>query len=173
MESRTPSGELKPAPNISVRSVETHSDAIQMAWVRNQVRQFMTHDTHFILPEEQERWFEGTYKPARERHEMVGFLMHDGALPVGYGLISQREGAFWVSGGLIPDARGQGHGERLFSFLTAYTVGLLDHPEVMLDVLETNKPARELYEKIGYVAIEPQEQEGIIVMKYEAPNARS
>lgn len=148
-------------------AVDGLMDALRMRNIRNEVRNYMTHNTDRIGLFEQLKWFEETYKPAEARGEMQGFLLWHEQEPVGYGLITLREDQYWVSGGLTAASRGLGLGEYLFTYLTRYARFRLDAPEVWLDVRADNERARRLYEKIGYKPVE--ETEELIVMRYTPP----
>lgn len=134
---------------VSVREVQGIRDILKMRWVRNHVSHWMTHDTSKKSISDQVRWYYGVYLPGRRAGTMYGFLVECGDEVIGYGLITQRNALWWVSGGLIGTARGHGHGEFLFQTLTHFAYYTLDQPYVYLDVL-ANNPARKLYEKLGY-----------------------
>lgn len=97
---------------------------------------------------------------------MFGFIVELGydCEPVGYGLITEREGKYWVSGGLTRDVRGFGLGKNLFSFMTNYIHHELDQSEAWLDVREDNTIAQSLYTNLGYTALG--NQAGIVLMKH-------
>jgi len=139
--------------DIWLAEIQTLDHAQEMRACRNQVRNFMTHNTAEILPEEQVKWFEETYLPARKAKDLFGYVVRDGEEPLGYGLISKRDGRWWVSGGLVADARGKGAGFYLFHEMTQMIHEDLRSEEAWLDVLNENEAARGLYEKLGYVAV--------------------
>lgn len=139
---------------ISLAEIENGYHAEQMRACRNQVRSYMTHNTAEILPAEQAEWYAETYLPARKAGELFGYIVRDeDDMPLGYGLISKRDGRWWVSGGLIADARGKGAGHFLFQEMTMMIHEDLRSEEAWLDVLNENEAARSLYEKLGYVAV--------------------
>lgn len=156
---------LTPTP-ISIHEMQDFVDAESMRVVRNKVRGFMTHNTNYIVRRQQMRWYHRTYRPARLNGQMYGFVLQQDSDPVGYGMIQQKDGVYWVGGGLTEEARGQGAGRKLFSFLTRYTHAMLDQPEVWLDVREDN-PAQHLYTSLGYTAVG--HNDGLIVMKHVLP----
>jgi len=106
-----------------------------------------------IMEEQQVEWYRETYLPARERGELFGYIVRrEDEEPIGYGLISKRDGRWWVSGGLAADARGEGAGYFLFNEMTDMIHEDLRSEEAWLDVLNTNQGAKRLYRKLGYVA---------------------
>lgn len=146
-----------------IRSVDGLHDALTMAEIRNEVRGFMTHNTDEISREQQRDWYFNTYRPAVENRQMAGFIGLEEHEPIGYGLITERDDRYWVSGGLTAAARGKGFGEQLFRFLTYYVTGV-GGKDSYLDVRADNEPAINLYRKIGYEAIG--HANGLIEMRY-------
>ena len=158
----------------TLREMESASEAFDMMDLRNEVRQFMTHNTAEILPEQQAEWYRETYLPARERGELFGYLVRDDMdRTIGYGLISKRDGRWWVSGGLTIDARGKGAGYFLFEQMTMIIHEDLRSEEAWLDVLNTNEGAKRLYEKIGYVATHADDDITVMVHRLEHQEAES
>ena len=155
---------------LRLKQLEHFQHAVDIAAVRNQTREFMTHDQHEITYAEQMDWYHNYYQPENRLGNIHAFAGYLAVRPAAYGLISRREGSMWLTGAISPEAQGQGHGRQLFEFLTSYTVGLLNERAAYLDVLETNERARTLYEKLGYSAIS--QEDGIIVMKYEVDDVR-
>lgn len=148
---------------ISLAEIENGYHAEQMRVCRNEVRQFMTHNKAEILPQEQAEWYAETYLPAREAGELFGYIVRDeDDMPLGYGLISKRDGRWWVSGGLTEDARGKGAGYFLFEQMTLMIHEDLRSEEAWLDVLRGNETALNLYRKLGYTAV--RDTEDLIVM---------
>lgn len=136
-----------------LREMEHLDDAFVMMEFRNEVREFMTHNTAEIMEDQQTEWYRETYLPAREKGELFGYIVRrEDEDPIGYGLISKRDGRWWVSGGLTADARGEGAGYFLFSEMTEMIHEDLRSEEAWLDVLNTNEAAERLYRKLGYVA---------------------
>ncbi len=154
---------------LRIKQLEHFQHAVDIAKVRNSGREFMTHDQHELTYAEQMDWYHNTYLPENKQGNLYGYAGYLALKPAAYGLISRREGSMWLTGAIAPAYQGQGYGRQLFEFMTAYTVGLLNERQVMLDVLETNERAIKLYESIGYVATST--EDGVIVMKYEADHA--
>jgi GNAT superfamily N-acetyltransferase len=145
--------------NLEVRQmmeVRGPSDIMRMRKIRNACRPFMTGNNQKIGLWEQLRWWRDTYIPGRKAGTHYGFLLWVGDKAVGYGLITFRDygiKGYWVSGGLLDEARGQGHGEFLFTHLSQTIYYTLDHAHAYLAVQRTNERAQKLYQKIGYQQI--------------------
>ena len=156
-----------------LHEMESASQAFDMMDIRNEVREFMTHNTAEILPAQQAEWYRETYLPARERGELFGYLVKNEDQTIGYGLISKRDGRWWVSGGLKEEARGQGAGYFLFEQMTLMIHEDLRSEEAWLDVLNSNEGARRLYEKLGYTAVMADERLTVMVHRLEHEEAES
>jgi ribosomal protein S18 acetylase RimI-like enzyme len=151
--------------------MESASQAFEMMDIRNEVREFMTHNTAEIMPAEQAEWYRKTYLPARDRGEIFGYLVKNEDQTIGYGLISKRDGRWWVSGGLTEAARGQGAGYFLFEQMTLMIHEDLRSEEAWLDVLNSNEAAQHLYRKIGYTAVMSDERLTLMVHRLEHSEA--
>lgn len=156
-----------------LHEMDSVSQAFEMMNIRNEVRHFMTHNTAVIMPEQQAEWYQETYLPARDRGELFGYLVKNEDQTIGYGLISKRDGRWWVSGGLTEAARGQGAGHFLFEQMTLVIHKDLRSEEAWLDVLNTNESARRLYEKLGYTAVMADERLTVMVHRLEHEEAES
>lgn len=139
----------------------TNYDCEAMRQARNTCRQYLTGNTNEIDPEEQQLWW-----ATLDHHTTRPFVMyvelrsnvgqHESVMdaPIGYGLVRRLElhhsigNGWWVSGGLIPRARGKGYGKKLFGALTHLLN--TDGKTAWLDVFNTNEPARRTYEALGY-----------------------
>lgn len=159
----------------TLREMGSASEAFEMMDIRNEVREFMTHNTAEIMPAQQAEWYRETYLPARAKGELFGYLVRDVDTDqaIGYGLISKRDGRWWVSGGLIEAARGRGAGYFLFDMMTQMIHEDLRSEEAWLDVLNTNEGARRLYEKLGYTAVLADERLTVMVHRLEHEEAES
>ena len=147
-----------------LREMESEIDAQIMREFRNECREFMTHNTAEIMEAEQVEWYRETYLPARQKGELFGYIVRrEDEEAIGYGLISNRDGRWWVSGGLSEDARGEGAGHFLFDQMTDMIHEDLRSEQAWLDVLNTNEGAKRLYEKLGYVAVSSTEQLTVMV----------
>jgi len=154
-----------------LHEMESASQAFEMMDIRNEVREFMTHNTAEIMPAEQAEWYRKTYLPARDRGEIFGYLVKNEDQTIGYGLISKRDGRWWVSGGLTEAARGQGAGYFLFEQMTLMIHEDLRSEEAWLDVLNSNEAAQHLYRKIGYTAVMSDERLTLMVHRLEHSEA--
>lgn len=159
--------------SLILHELESVQEAFTMAELRNEVRQFMTHNTAEILPAEQAEWYRETYLPARGRGELFGYLVRDEDAVIGYGLISKRDGRWWVSGGLKAEARGKGAGYYLFNEMTQTIHEDLRSEEAWLDVLNSNEGARRLYEKLGYTAVTSTEKLTVMVHRLDHEEAKA
>jgi ribosomal protein S18 acetylase RimI-like enzyme len=142
--------------NVEWRRVASLDDALEVALVRNSCREFMTHDQREIDPQSQTKWWGSV---DHERYRLF-LLLADGSL-AGFGVVRSDERA-WLTGGLVPGARGRGLGTRLFELLCDETARL-SYSEAWLDVFESNERAVRLYEKLGFERVSS--ADGIIVMK--------
>ena len=142
-----------------IRRATTWSDAAGMRRVRNRCCMYMTRNQNIISRPRQFWWW--IRLPDTVRPFVVTVQRH----VVGYGLISESGG---LSGGLLPTARGSGMGEALFRFLMGCAQTLSLSP--WLEVLETNLPARNLYEKLGFV--ERSRSDGIILLDHRDTRVR-
>ena len=150
---------------LSIKPVETMDEALAIANIRNSGREFMTHDSAEITEIEQAAWFTGPYQEAKNRGDMLALIGSLGHVAAAYGMIQRKAGEYWVTGVVAPEMRGQGLGEQLFRALGEFV--LLKADKVYLDVLERNKGARHLYEKLGYEYLEPKQQNGVLIMIME------
>lgn len=138
----------------SLAEIQSPEEALEMSACRNQVRTFMTHNTEEILPHQQIMWYWDEYLPRRAAKELIGYVVRDeDQEPLGYGLISERRGRYWVSGGLNADARGKGAGRALFEGMTNTIHEELGADAAWLDVNRGNERAISLYRSLGYRAV--------------------
>lgn len=149
-----------------IEKATSELDIMQMREVRNEVREFMTHNQDEITEAQQQEWFKEEYEPGLDSR-FVGFIALEDIRPLGYGLITRREGKWCVSGGFRKEARGKGYGEAMFSHLTDYAHDELGAAEIWLDVWAFNHPAIKLYKKLGYrLAGDEMTQDGhLLIMK--------
>lgn len=154
---------------ISLNEIKSPDDALEMAACRNQVRTFMTHNTEEILPHQQLMWYWDEYLPRRGENELLGYVVRDEERdPIGYGLISEREGFYWVSGGIVADQRGKGAGRFLFEEMTRIIHEELGEESAWLDVQRGNERAQNLYRSLGYQAVRDT-AEMIVMVHREQP----
>lgn len=134
---------------LNIKEVNTAREALDIAFVRNTGREFMTGNANYITVAEQLSWYDEVYKPANRLGLIYAFAGYVATMPVAYGLVTLRDEDYWLTGVIHDKYRGQGHGEQLFRHLSEYTLDNLA-PRVMLDVYEHNDRALALYGKIGY-----------------------
>lgn len=115
--------------------------------IRNDCREFMTHNRDEITAAQQDEWWETDARKAMD----LRLYWTTGGLPVAYGLVREIDGKSWISGGVMGGWRGKGIGRRIFTAMTDEV--LSRRPDVWLDVLETNAPARALYGSLGFVEV--------------------
>lgn len=140
---------------LTVTIAQTQADAEQMRVVRNSCREYMTHDTAEISVARQALWWRHL-----DRATMLPLLFWlDGAV-VGYGLVRQLHGHWWVTGGLVHEVRDRRLGRQMFERLIQH-VGADD---VWLEVREDNHRARRLYERMGFEVVDSSERSGASVL---------
>lgn len=130
---------------VTVRPAPSLWDALSMRPIRNSCRAFMTRDQSEIGLLRQMRWW------LTRGPDVLPFLLEEAGHVAGYGIILADGDIGWLSGGLLPDARGRGLGASLFTglYLHAKREGL--HP--MLEVLKSNPRAEKLYRNLGFTVI--------------------
>lgn len=123
---------------------KSFNDMFAVRLIRNTCRDFMTRDTHKISIIGQLRWC----LEYRKNSEWWCYIARVNNLSVGYGLVRFIDGKFWLSGGLLPELRGKGLGEKIFRNLINKFIKV---PELYLEVLDTNEGAYKLYTKLGFI----------------------
>lgn len=138
----------------AIRPLAGPLDALRMRAVRNAVRANMTRDVRHIGVVRQLRWWWTRYRRWAREDAFRAWLVWQAGRCVGYGIVRAEGSRWWVTGGLLPEARGKGLGQALFRFLTieaaARSEALGDPTEAWLEVLADNAPAVRLYERLGY-----------------------
>jgi GNAT superfamily N-acetyltransferase len=151
---------------LRVSDALTLDDAEHMRIVRNECRDYMTRNTAEIDRLRQTLWWRQL-----DRRTMFPLLFWIGPRAVGYGLVRVLDGKWWVTGGLIPDAREQKLGRELFEALFERVGGT----EIWLEVRSTNTRARKLYTRLGFEIVEQAGE--IVTMKrakhWTAPEAQA
>lgn len=150
MRSTTPIGELRLEPVTTVEQAE------DMRYMRNSVRFYMTRNTSWINSLQQMEWLKTV-----DHQTIRPFLAKYQGKTIGYGIIREIDGLPWVTGAIHIAYRGYGLGEQLFRRLTEMAS---DGRPVMLEVLNSNKKALNLYRKIGYEPISANNR--VEVMRY-------
>lgn len=134
------------SPNARLKPIENFWDALIMRKIRNEARLFMTNDTSSISIFRQLKWYFKTLKPQQTKGDMLGFLFESDGQDVGFGLISVKEGKYFLTGAIKESQREQGLGKKLFAQL----VKSVPSSVVWLEVLDSNTVARKLYEALGF-----------------------
>lgn len=147
---------------FTLKEVQSVSDALDIAFVRNSGREYMTHDTGSISIAEQVDWYHDTYMRERRNNRMFAFGGYTGITPIAYGLVRLMDEDYWITGVISEAYRGDGHGEALFRFLSKFTLEHLSN-RVMLDVQQSNERAVNLYKKLGYEALTVVENDRLIM----------
>jgi ribosomal protein S18 acetylase RimI-like enzyme len=136
---------------INLRTAETLADAESMRLVRNTCRHTMTRFVEELSYEDQQRWF-----AALDRDRMTPLVAellclienHLTIKVIGYGLVwlpGDAADSTYLTGGLLPEWRGKGHGEQLFRRLIQ-RAGV----PCWLEVRVGNVSAFRLYKKLGF-----------------------
>lgn len=82
-----------------------------------------------------------------------------GVPPVGYGMISRREGRLWVSLGVDPVARGQGWGRKIYELLGQ--LARLDEELIFAAIRADNVASMTAATRAGYQVVDDVEPPGI------------
>ena len=133
-------------------AVETRYHVEVLRYIRNSCASYMTRHRDIISIEQQQLWWK-----TLNRETWKVFIYWLGNMIVGFGVLRLEDGKYWVTGGLIENARGHGLGRELF----AHLINLVED-NIWLEVLETNKVAHRLYIKLGFV--ETSRKDGVITM---------
>ena len=155
---------------ISLNEVLTPHEAEEARIIRNEVAHFMTGNPDQITEEQQQIWFERQYSVLRGAGRMVLFLVAREGQNVGYATVREDADRQWVTAGLVASARGQGTGREVFEMLTRQ-IHEDGHDEAWLQVRADNEPARNLYESLGYTAVEGESADNVITMVHRSEDA--
>lgn len=140
--------------------VRTEDDAQIMRKIRNECRSFMTRNTKYISKRQQSIW----YRSLDENVFKLYLAKADG-VNVGYGILRVENDVFLVTGGVVKSFRGKGIGKYIFQSLIDEACVIDSSKKIELEVLNTNKPAKSLYDKLGFIEIEKTER--ITKMEYK------
>ena len=124
-----------------VSKVTTHAELEQVRQIRNACREWMTHDTGEIAPDDQVSWWQ-----AAERE----LYLFDG---VAYALLTERDGETWISLGVLPEHRGRGIGTRIYQLF----------PTALAEIRKDNQASRRAAEKAGHKIVS--ETKDLVVMQ--------
>jgi len=136
--------------NVIFKPVTNLAEAQEMRKIRNECREFMTRNTTYIREEEQEKWFD-----TLDKNNMKMYLVYETTHGVdfsliGYGYCKNDITGTYLTGGLLDTARGKGYGRALFKHLV--NVAKTFNNKILLEVLNTNHKAENLYKSLGFVA---------------------
>ena len=131
---------------ITITPIFSFNDALQVRKIRNSCRQYMTHNTKEIGFLGQIRWWIDYESQNKKEGYKWCYLVRNNKIPVGYGLVRYIDGKHWLSGGLLPEVRGQGLGKKLFEFL----IKEYSPHDLYLEVLKSNEKAYKLYSQLGF-----------------------
>jgi len=140
---------------VTVRPAPGLRDALTMRPIRNSCRSFMTRDQSEI------GWLRQVWWWATRDSDLAPYLLDEAGHAVGYGIILTAGRKGWLTGGLLPDARGRGLGKALFQGLCRHAKRADLHP--MLEVLKNNPRAERLYHSLGFKTI--RETENVYIME--------
>ena len=137
--------------NIVLKPVRDLVDAEILRKIRNDCSTYMTRNNNPITTEQQLKWFQSlpiTSKPFILYEVICGVITY----PIGYGFIRIENGEMLITGGLVEEDRGKGHGTTLFQYLLAIAIKYnVDHNlPIRLEVLKTNIKAFGIYSKLGF-----------------------
>lgn len=124
--------------------------------VRNEVSEYMTSNTSYISMKEQADWF---CSLDHENFKIYLYLVN--YVVIGYGIVRTADDCVLLTGALLEAHRGKGFGRDLFEKLISEAREF--DKRIVLDVRETNEPARRLYENLGFIEIA--REHGIITME--------
>lgn len=149
-----------------LKEAKTEGEAAIMREIRNESSSFMTMNKGQIGKEEQKEWWKNL-----DRTKLIPYLlyvMEFGAViyPVGYGLIKVFDEHCELTAAITEKERGKGYGREIFKQLAKKAKMIKD--DIILQVLESNEVARNLYESLGYKEID--RQKGVIYLKYGESN---
>lgn len=129
-----------------ITPIKSFLDALQVREIRNQCRTFMTNDTSKIGFLRQLKWYFFTYKTQKTQNKLTVFLFKSGEFNLGFGLIKESSGKYWITGGLKTEQRGKGLGKFLFRQLINNTPS----STIWLEVLDSNIAAKTIYKNLGF-----------------------
>lgn len=141
--------ELYPIDGFSQESIQNFLE--YMRTIRNEIscRNNMTNFREEITPEMQRDW----YKSLSKNVSIYMYLaIEHGTIvyPCGYGLITTNNDESILTGVIEKQYRGKGYGKDLFSKLV--NIAKTKSKKVSLEVLDTNYPAKKIYESLGFVS---------------------
>lgn len=143
------------------KRVTTQAEAEILRTIRNECREYMTRNTDYITPEQQQEWF----KTAHTKYELyIAYAIEHGVAVVdaGFGVVHTNETEFLLTGGLLHNYRDKGLGKVIFKFLLDQCPKLLP---IRLEVLKSNTRAFKTYEALNFKVTG--EDSRLFYMEYE------
>lgn len=140
---------------ISFEAVTTDQQFRDLALVRNECRDGLTHDKHEITLKEQQEWkkrcWHQNYYDWLDKEGPITFyepyLLYEDGWPVAYGMLKWDGNKYWMTVGVAKDYRRRGLGKLVTNLITE--IGHRNGEEVWLDVMDDN-PMLSTYIKAGY-----------------------
>jgi GNAT superfamily N-acetyltransferase len=146
--------------------VQSGVQALAVALIRNECREFMTNDTSALDVGRQLEFYRKLQKPKSASTLYIMFTAHECFVPCGYGILKRGPGRkVCLTGGLAKPFRGQGLGKALFQGLI--NIATKKHLRPWLTVLRSNQRAVRLYLKLGFKITEARRGSGIYTMEYK------
>lgn len=90
----------------------TPEDAEQIRLIRNEGRIWMTRDTSEISAEQQQVWW-----AERDPQTCWIWLLVDGGITVGYGMLRLEADQWWCSVAVLPEHWSKGYGTKIYKYL--------------------------------------------------------
>lgn len=166
---------------LRLRPVETATEALAVALIRNECRRWMTRNTRALDVGQQLEFFRNTRR-RRPRHLLLVVeraettlrptrtrRMGDSAMewvPAGYAVLRREGRQIWLTGGLAAPFRGRGLGRQIFTKLTQIVE--IVKKEAWLEVRKSNRRALRLYRSLGFEEVPGSKfkvQKGVLVMR--------
>lgn len=136
-------------PSLSWRQVQTSDDIETLRALRNAGREWLTHDTREISPEQQAQWW-----AARNPDHILAYLFSVDGHDAGAGVLSQRTaGRWWITVLVHPEYRGQGIGAAIFRMLACAAPG-----DVYAEIRRDNAASIKAAQRAGYAMAGKTEQ---------------
>lgn len=140
-----------------VTPVKTQTEALAVALIRNECRQWMTHNSKELTVGAQLSFFANMPSGLRL------FAVFKGRTPIGYAVIRTEKEKAWLTGGLAEPFRGNGFGKQLFARLLELCAMAKKRP--WLSVLRSNSRAIHLYQSLGFTTVRTTKR--LLVMKHD------
>lgn len=133
---------------LLLKLVRSNDEVETLRVIRNTCRNFMTRQTHELSSEAQQIWWQRLDKSVNFPY--LFFKLEHGVIvdPIGYGYVRFENGEVLLTGGLVPEVRGQGYGKTLFELMINSSKRY--NAPIKLEVLNTNINAFGMYKKLGF-----------------------